>query len=117
MTFALFLGCNIPARLKQYELSSRAVLGKLGVDTMSRYKWYFISAGAIGMGFMAWIIYLKFLLAKKAIESQTEVDKYRMQLQLTHNDGIPLQLDYDPNQQPLKPMVAWDKDRDGPVEN
>ncbi len=32
MKFALFLGCTIPARLKQYESSSRAVLGRLGVE-------------------------------------------------------------------------------------
>lgn len=32
MKFALFLGCNIPARLKQYESSSRAVFSELGVD-------------------------------------------------------------------------------------
>ncbi len=32
MKFALFLGCNIPARLTQYEDSARAVLGKLGVE-------------------------------------------------------------------------------------
>lgn len=32
MKFALFLGCNIPARLKQYELSSRAVFKKLDVE-------------------------------------------------------------------------------------
>ncbi|MCD6353199.1 MAG: CoB--CoM heterodisulfide reductase iron-sulfur subunit B family protein [Proteobacteria bacterium] len=31
MKFALFLGCNIPARLEQYESSARGVLGKLGV--------------------------------------------------------------------------------------
>jgi len=31
MEFALFLGCTIPARLTQYESSSRAVLEKLGV--------------------------------------------------------------------------------------
>ncbi|MEE9121703.1 MAG: CoB--CoM heterodisulfide reductase iron-sulfur subunit B family protein [Syntrophobacteria bacterium] len=31
MRFALFLGCNIPARLNQYEISARAVLGKLDV--------------------------------------------------------------------------------------
>jgi heterodisulfide reductase subunit B2 len=30
--FAIFLGCNIPARLKQYETSSRAVLSQLDVD-------------------------------------------------------------------------------------
>lgn len=32
MKFALFLGCTIPARLSQYESSSRAVLGELGVE-------------------------------------------------------------------------------------
>ena len=31
MKYALFLGCTIPARLTQYESSSRAVLGTLGV--------------------------------------------------------------------------------------
>ena len=31
MEFALFLGCTIPARLNQYESSSRAILEKLGV--------------------------------------------------------------------------------------
>ena len=32
MKFALFLGCNIPARVKQYEMSSRAVFEKLNID-------------------------------------------------------------------------------------
>jgi len=32
MKYALFLGCTIPARLPQYESSSRAVLGNLGVE-------------------------------------------------------------------------------------
>ncbi|MFH1293804.1 MAG: CoB--CoM heterodisulfide reductase iron-sulfur subunit B family protein [Pseudomonadota bacterium] len=32
MKFALFLGCNIPVRLKQYESSSRAILAALGVE-------------------------------------------------------------------------------------
>ena len=31
MQYTLFLGCNIPARVKQYELSTRAVLEKLGI--------------------------------------------------------------------------------------
>ncbi len=31
MKFALFLGCNIPVRVPQYELSARAVLDKLGI--------------------------------------------------------------------------------------
>jgi len=32
MKYAFFLGCNIPTRLKQYESSSRAILGRLGVE-------------------------------------------------------------------------------------
>ena len=34
MKFALFLGCTIPRRVQQYDLSARAVLGKLGVDVV-----------------------------------------------------------------------------------
>jgi len=32
MKYALFLGCNIPARVQQYETSARSVLAGLGVD-------------------------------------------------------------------------------------
>lgn len=32
--YALFLGCNIPARVNQYECSSRAVLERAGVETV-----------------------------------------------------------------------------------
>ena len=34
MKFALFLGCTIPRRVQQYDLSARAVLGKLGIDVV-----------------------------------------------------------------------------------
>ncbi|MBU4186179.1 MAG: CoB--CoM heterodisulfide reductase iron-sulfur subunit B family protein [Proteobacteria bacterium] len=32
MRYALFLGCNIPARVQQYEASARSVLAGLGID-------------------------------------------------------------------------------------
>ncbi|MFH2058401.1 MAG: CoB--CoM heterodisulfide reductase iron-sulfur subunit B family protein [Pseudomonadota bacterium] len=32
MKFTLFIGCNIPARVQQYELSARAVSEKLGIE-------------------------------------------------------------------------------------
>lgn len=40
MQFTLFLGCNIPARVQQYERSARAVLDKLciGVADNSEFK-------------------------------------------------------------------------------
>lgn len=34
MKFALFLGCNIPARVRQYEASARAVLEHLGIEVV-----------------------------------------------------------------------------------
>jgi len=34
MKYALFLGCNIPVRVKQYDLSARAVLDMLNVDVV-----------------------------------------------------------------------------------
>lgn len=34
MEFSLFIGCNIPARVQQYELSARAVLKRIGVDVV-----------------------------------------------------------------------------------
>ena len=35
MKFAFFLGCNIPARVKQYESSARAVLRQLEVELIA----------------------------------------------------------------------------------
>jgi len=32
MNVTLFLGCNIPVRVKQYELSVRAIMGRLGIE-------------------------------------------------------------------------------------
>lgn len=32
MKFTLFLGCNIPARVQQYDMASRAILDRLGVE-------------------------------------------------------------------------------------
>jgi len=34
MTYAFFLGCTIPARLRQYEISARAILSRLGVGVV-----------------------------------------------------------------------------------
>jgi len=56
-------------------------IGKTGVELLIRYKWIFIAVGGVFLGIVLWIIYLRYLLAKKAIESQVEVDKYRLQLE------------------------------------
>lgn len=55
-------------------------MGKVGIETLIDYKWVFIVIAISLAGFFIWIVYLKYLLAKKSIESQTELEKYRIQL-------------------------------------
>ena len=69
--------------------------GRLGVETLARYKWIFLSFGMVFLGLILWIIYLKYLLAKKAIDSHAEIDKYRLQLEFEHDNKYPLRLVHD----------------------
>lgn len=69
--------------------------GRLGVETLARYKWIFLSFGMIFLGLILWIIYLKYLLAKKAMDSHAEIDKYRLQLEFEHDNKYPLRLVHD----------------------
>ena len=70
-------------------------VGKLGVETLTRYKWIFLSFGMVLLGLIIWIIYLKYLLAKKAIDSHAEIDKYRLQLEFDQHKKYPLRLVHD----------------------
>ena len=67
-------------------------IGQVGMDTIMRYKWFFLTVGLVILGIMLWVIYLRYLLAKKSIDSQTEVEKFRLQLAAGNNE--PLQLEY-----------------------
>ena len=73
-------------------------LGRVGTETMTRYKWIFLSAAVIFLGLIVWMVYLRYLLAKKTIDSHTEIKKYRMQLEYDKTDHIPPQLEYDPEE-------------------
>jgi hypothetical protein len=66
-------------------------IGQVGMDTITRYKWFFLAVALIILGIMLWIIYLRYLLAKKTIDSQAEVEKFRLQLTAGR---APLQLQY-----------------------
>jgi len=73
-------------------------LGRVGTETMTRYKWIFLSAAVIFLGLIVWMVYLRYLLAKKTIDSHMEIKKYRMQLEYDKTDHIPPQLEYDPEE-------------------
>jgi hypothetical protein len=68
-------------------------LGRTGIDVVIRFKWVFIGLGAVVVGIGLWIVYLRYLLAKKSIESQTEIEKHRLSLEYHNRHGLPLQLD------------------------
>ena len=70
-------------------------VGRLGVETLTRYKWIFLSFGMVFLGLILWIIYLRYLLAKKAIDSHAEIDKYRLQLEFDQDKKYPLRLVHD----------------------
>ena len=70
-------------------------IGKLGIETLTRYKWIFLFFGMVFLGLVIWVIYLKYLLAKKAIDSHAEIDKYRLQLEFDRGNGYPLRLVHD----------------------
>lgn len=56
-------------------------LGRIGVQTIARHKWWFAGGLGVFLGIGMWIIYLRYLLAKKSIESQVELDRYRLELE------------------------------------
>jgi len=104
--------------------------GRMGIDTLIRYKWFFLAVAAVLIGFFIWIIYLRYLLARKTIESQTEVNKYRLTLQyqgaaaLNHDDSGAGRIGWDGDIQTVagsgevdgadrKPIAKRLTDRDG----
>jgi hypothetical protein len=57
-------------------------LGRQSTAIIMRYKWVVLSIAAVFLGLVIWIIFLRYLLARKAIEAQADVEKYRLQLEL-----------------------------------
>lgn len=62
-----------------------AELGRISVATIARYKWIFLGAVLVFLGLVVWIIYLRYRLAAKSIEMQADVEKFRLQLEMTGN--------------------------------
>ena len=63
-------------------------VGRLSIETIVRYKWFFLGAAVISLGLLVWVIYLRYLLARKSIESQTELEKHRLELEYRLGEGL-----------------------------
>jgi len=57
-------------------------IGTAGVTAIIKYKWVVLGVVSVFLALIVWVIYLRYLLARKTIESQVEVDKYRLQLEM-----------------------------------
>jgi hypothetical protein len=57
--------------------------GRHTVDVISRYHWIVLGVCGVFLALVVWIIFLRYLLARKAIETQGDVEKYRLQLEMT----------------------------------
>jgi hypothetical protein len=72
-----------------------AFMGKLGIDTLIRFKWFFVCTASLFFGLGVWIIYLRYLLAKKGLNLQAENEKYRIALEYNQHPGTPKQIGYE----------------------
>jgi len=66
--------------------------GRYVVPVISKYRWVVLAIIAVFLGLMIWIIFLRYLLARKAIEAQADMEKYRLQLELLGKDDAVPQL-------------------------
>jgi hypothetical protein len=69
-------------------------LGRIGIETLSQYKFFFITVALIFLGLVVWVIYLRYRLAVKSIESRTEIEKQRIQIEMKERLSTTAQIGY-----------------------
>jgi hypothetical protein len=81
-------------------------VGRLGLETLIRYKWFCVVLATVLLGGVAWIVYLRYLLAKQAIASRTEVEKFRLELEYAQDRPASRLLEHRAEPPPLVPWEA-----------
>ena len=82
-------------------------IGRTGIEAVIRFKWVFITVGALVVGIGVWILYLRYLLARKSIESQTEIEKHRLELEFRSQNARPLQLESNSKRSGEQSALEW----------
>jgi len=86
-----------------------AYIGRTGIDAIIRFKWVFITIGVVVAGIGVWIVYLRYLLAKKSIDSHTEIEKHRLALEYRSQRDAPLQLDVPSADSDPRASLEWNR--------
>jgi len=82
-------------------------LGKVGIETLTRYKWVVLGICTAFLALAVWIIYLRYLLAKKSIEARAEVDKRRLELEYAQDRSDAARIEYGSQAADSRPMISW----------
>jgi hypothetical protein len=82
--------------------------GRYAVPVISKYRWVVLAIIAVFLGLIIWIIFLRYLLARKAIEAQADMEKYRLQLELLGNQDEVAQLTLPDEMLQLPPSAPSD---------
>ena len=81
-------------------------LGKTSVQFIMDFKWVFLGGFVAVAGFVIWIVYLRFLLAKKNIDAQTTIQKYRLELEFKNHQVNPaIEIAYKPDENAPPPAL------------
>jgi len=84
-------------------------IGEIGAHAILRFKWFFLVGSVLIFGIFIWVIYLRYLLATKTIESKTEIEKQK--LQLTYQGDDTKQIAWESPED-----VSKEEDSDAPIE-
>ena len=69
-------------------------VGVKGIEAISQYKWVVLGGIGVCLFLFMWIVYLKYLLAKKSVEAKTEIEKYRLELEYHSPNHPTMKLEY-----------------------
>ena len=67
-----------------------SVIGVTGLEIIDRYRWFFAVAGIAVFLTFGWFLYLRYLLAKKALEAETQIREHQLTLNQLSGPKAPI---------------------------
>lgn len=62
-------------------------LAKVGIETILNFKWFFLAILIAMFLMFAWFMYMRYQLAKKSLDAQTEIRKYEIKMEYARIDN------------------------------
>lgn len=62
-------------------------LAKVGIETILNFKWFFLAVFVALFLLFAWFMYMRYQLARKSLDAQTEIRKYEIKMEYARYDN------------------------------